>query len=389
MVPGVLTMPSPRVVTLRPELAPSIVLTAAVIAFFAVLTRPQVAAGPLPGGVVPDSYDYAYGAQSLLGGRYVVDWDGGAPRVPRYPPGFSVLLVPAVALGGVNAAVWVPYLMALLLGALGAILATTLSGLVAAPLAAILLLLTPATADLARLVMSDLPAATLAVVELLLLCTGGRRRVVAAGAIAGALVWVRLASAPLIVAGVVGLTAYRQWRRLALWYTLGALPALVALAAWQTTTFGSPVTTSYQAAGASSNGRAEIQSFIAPQYLLGEPTSRDGEALSGAATRWRLPNLAVYPLELAGADAFLSLPGVGLLGFIALSRYARRAGAPGVFGRFGVSCVAVTLGTYLPYFWQSARFFTIPAALLAIAAAALFGELIGAVARMLRRRSAR
>ncbi len=94
----------------------------------------------------------------------------------------------------------------------------------------------------------------------------------------------------------------------------------------------------------------------------------------------------MYPLQLAGGDGFLGLPGVGLLGLIALSRYAGRAGAPGVFGRFGVSCVAITLGTYLPYFWQSARFFTIPAALLAIAAAALFGELIGAVARTLRRR---
>jgi len=361
-------------------------LTAAVIAFFAVLTRPQVTAGPLPGGVEPDSYDYAYGAQSLLGGRYVVDWDGGAPRVPRYPPGFSILLVPAVRLGGVNAAVWVPYLMALLLGALGAILVTTLSRPVAAPLAAVLLLFTPATADFARLVMSDLPAATPAVLEVLLLATGGWRRVLVGGAVAGALVWVRLASAPLIVAGLVGLTAYRQWRRLALWYAAGALPALVALAAWQAATFGSPVTTSYQAAGASSNGGAEIQSFIAPQYVLGEPTSRDGELLSGAATRWRLPNLAVYPFQLAGADSFLSLPGVGLLGFIALSRYAGRGRAPGVFGRFGGSCVAITLGSYLPYFWQSARFFTIPAALLAIAAAALFGELIGALARTLRRR---
>jgi len=248
--------------------------------------------------------------------------------------------------------------------------------------ASVLLLFTPATAAFARLVMSDLPAATLAVLEVLLLSYGGRRRVLVAGAIAGALVWVWLASAPLIVAGVVGLTAYRQWRRLA----VGAVRALVALAAWQAATFGSPVMTSYQAAGASSNGRAEIQSFVGPQYLLGESTSRDGEALSGAARRWRLPNLAVYPLQIAGGDGFLGLPGVGLVGFIALSRYAGRAGAPGVFGRFGVSCVAITLGTYLPYFWQSARFFTIRAALLAIAAAALFGELIGAVARTLRRR---
>lgn len=127
--------------------------------------------------------------------------------------------------------------------------------------ASVLLLFTPATADFARLVMSDLPAAALAVLEVLLLATGGWRRALVAGAIAGALVWVRLASVPLIVAGVVGLTAYPQWRRLAVWYAVGALPALVALAAWQAATFGSPVMTSYQAAGASSNGRAEIQSL--------------------------------------------------------------------------------------------------------------------------------
>ena len=50
--------------------------------------------------------------------------------------------------------------------------------------------------------------------------------------------------------------------------------------------------------------------------------------------------------------------------------YARQRGAPGVVGRFGLSTVALTLLTYLPYYWQSGRYLLAPSALLGVAAAA-------------------
>src|SRR5438128_5750183 len=78
----------------------SVSVAALLFAVFAPLSWPVISPGTLTGDIKPDSYDYAYGALALLHGRYLVDWSGTL-QIPRYPPGFSLLLVPAVALGGV------------------------------------------------------------------------------------------------------------------------------------------------------------------------------------------------------------------------------------------------------------------------------------------------
>jgi hypothetical protein len=127
--------------------------------------------------------------------------------------------------------------------------------------------------------------------------------------------------------------------------------------------FGSPLTTSYQAAGASPSHSGALDSFFSLHYAL-HPYQRDPHPLG-----WQLPNVLLYPLELLGADFFVSLPGVGLLGLIAALRFARQAGALGVVGRFGLAAVAATLVVYVPYFWQSARFVMVPAAILNLVAA--------------------
>lgn len=349
----------------------SMCVTALLLAVFALLTWPVISPGILTGDIKPDSYDYAYGALALLHGRYLVDWSGTL-QVPRYPPGFSILLAPAVALGGVESAVWMSFGAALLLGLLAAALAWRLGGPTAAPVAIALTLFVPGVTYLAQVVMSDLPSAALVLLELALLALGRRvTSTVIAGILAGGLVWIRLAAAPLLFAGLLGLTARPSWRRNATCYIVGAVIPLAGLGAWQLATFGSPVITSYQAAGAGAGGQHTFGSFFSSTYLLGQPEWRDSELLGGEARIWRLPNLAMYPLQLAGADGFLSLPGVGLLGFAGLARYAKQSGPTGVIGRFALLAVLLMLVTYLPYFYQSARFLLPASVLLAVAAAAL------------------
>src|SRR5262249_50272344 len=140
------------------------------IGAFALLVRPNAGPGEVH-GPPPDSFDYAFGAVSLLHGQYVVDWDG-TPHIPRYPPGFSLILAPAVAVGGVAAANWVPYAAAIVVGVLSATLAARLGGPLAAPLAALTTLYALGPAVLSRAVMSELPTAALTLFELLLISVG-------------------------------------------------------------------------------------------------------------------------------------------------------------------------------------------------------------------------
>lgn len=118
---------------------------------FAIVARPHIVAGQVPGDA-PDALDYAYGAKALLHGSYVVKWVGppsmgsadsnGVAHIPRYPPGYALLLLPAVALGGVSAAVWVNFASGLLLGILAAWVAVRLDGAWAAPVAVVTVLFT-------------------------------------------------------------------------------------------------------------------------------------------------------------------------------------------------------------------------------------------------------
>jgi hypothetical protein len=334
---------------------------------------PRPTNGEVP-GFVPDTPDYVQGAQAILRGEYVVDWDWGVPHVPRYPPGFSMLLAPAVAIGGPDATVFVSFAAALAIGMAAAAIAARLSGPLAAPLAVFLVLYVKGSRDLAVVVMSDLPAAAILVVEVALLVYARRaRHYVVAGIVAGALVWIRLPLLALTLAGLVSLSAVRTSRRAAAWYLCGAVPLIMLLGLWQFVTFGSPFVSSYQAAGAAPDGSTNIGALFSLQYALGEPWNEPWR-YTGPLDKladWGLPNALLYPLLLLGADGYLLRPGVGLVGLVALAGLALQRGSAGVFGRFGLTAVAATLAVYVPYFYQDARFIIAPAALLAIGAAAL------------------
>jgi len=272
----------------------------------------------------------------------------------------SILLMPIVAVAGVTQAVWVPYALGLLLGVLVAGMAARLSGPGAAPLAVAAVLGTGVWVGFTQSIMSDVPSATLAVLEVLLLLRARERgSVVAVGIIAAAIVWIRPTNAVLLLAGVAALSAQPHWRRRLSAYVAGAAPLLALLALWQAALFGSPLVNGYQATGASSDGDTMIGAFFASGYIAGLPAST-----SNVLFGWQLPNLLYYPLTLAGLNFSLALPGVGVLGVVAALWFARRMGALGALGRFSIVATLGTLLAYLPYFHQDPRFLIVPGVLL-------------------------
>jgi hypothetical protein len=370
MADGAAGAPVPSPAVRRSTLIAGVLVVLAMLAFALVIQPADDEPGLLP-GVHPDSYDYAYGAAALLHGSYIVDWDAN-PHVPRYLPGFSVLLMPSVALGGVQAAVWFPYGMTFVLAGLCALLGARIAGPVAAPIAAVLSLFTPAVAHLSRIVMSDLPTATFVMLELAMLTLlSGPALLFLAGLLAGSLAWMRLAAWPLVLAGLVASTARADVRRGRMLYVVGAVLPLLALGFWQLTMFGSPLITTYQAARATPEGDAALSSFFSTGYAFGQPAFGDGTYLGGDGRLWKMANAIFYPLQLLGMDGFVAFPGLGVIGLLALAWLAREDGPAGVLGRFGLSAIVITLLVYVPYFWQSGRFLLVASPLFAVATAAL------------------
>ena len=350
-------------------IATSVVL----LAYFAARSWPTMAAVELL-GPEPDTPEYIDGAVQLLRGQY------GQARPPIYPPGFSLLLAPAVAIGGPSASGWVPFLAAVVLGIVSAVVAVRLSNPLAAPLAVFFVLFATAPRMLAQLVLTDLVVAALVLSQAVTLAfASGRAAAVLSGLLGGFLVWVRLASIPLAVAGLAG----ARGRRAAVWYVVGALPLLVLLPVWQWWVYGSPTTTGYLAVGAGPNGDGSMGSLFSLAYVLGPPVAADGPVHGGAAREWELPNLPFYALELLGADSFLFRPGVGLIGLVAAVVYATREPPLGAIARSALACTVATVAIYLPYFYQSGRFLAAPAALLAVLAAVALARLVETLLRRL------
>ncbi len=342
-------------------------LSFALIAVFSILTWPRVQPGVIP-GPAPDAPSYAYMAAGLTHGTLLVDYDG-PPHLTRYTPGFALMLVPAVALGGVEAAVWVPYVLAVLLGVLVLFLTAALGGPGAGLLAVMFTLFSGYALLGAQMVMSDLPSATLSVLEILALAFARSRwTAVAAGFIGGALVWIRPVSLVLAVAAVVALTACKDFRGRARWYSIGLAVPVALLAMWQWSTFGSPFTTSYVGADAGPGDGSGFAGLYGLKYLFGPPWNAYSAGID--------PNVSVYPKWLIGLDSDTYLPGVGLVGLLGAVQMARSARRPvAVFGCFTVGATLLTLAVYLPYFFRAERFLVTPAVLTTVAAAVLIARI--------------
>ncbi len=358
---------SHRIALPRPALSLAAVLLC--LGVFAVAVRPHIVTGEVPGDA-PDALDYAYGAAALLHGSYTVQWIGppsigsadsnGVAHIPRYPPGYSLLLLPAVALGGVAAAVWVNYACALLLGAIIAWLAARLWDIRAAPAAVALCLCSVGMVTYAHTVMSDLPTTTLVLLELAIL-VGGRSHKTAllAGLLAGGLVWIRIPNLFLLGAGLAALSALPEARRRAVLYVAGALPLLVLLGLWQNVTYGSPWTTGYAVLHTGPTAHSGISSLFRMQYMVGQPFGR-----SGLSWRFHWPNALLYLLTFLGFKFWSALPGACAAGLGCAILSMRRTGARGAVSRFTIVALIATLAVYLPYYWQAVRFLLVPATLL-------------------------
>jgi hypothetical protein len=217
----------------------------------------------------------------------------------------------------------------------------------------------------AQVVLSDLPTATVAILQLALLLragrTGGRVPLVLAGLTAGYLPWMRPTTVLFLAAGVAALSALPGWRRNVLIYLAASAPVLALLGIWQWAQFGSPLVTAYQAHGATPDGSTAFGALFDLRYVLGP-----AHHVSSVDP---MPNAVVYPLHLLGLDGSSLLPGLGAIGLVAIGLWARRMASQGVVGRFALVALAVTLATYLPYFWQDTRFLMTPTLLLGLCGA--------------------
>jgi hypothetical protein len=324
---------------------------------------------PLRDQPFPDSQEYADAARQLAHGNgYSTYIHGGRAKPPRYPPGYSVALLPfskwgpAYPRGAELGAKTI--LLALLVTVWGT--AWLLGGPIAAGLAAGLATASPFFLSMSHLVLSDPLAAMLVVLSVALITRPAMTRTAAAGALVGASVVVRLANVVTLVGLVVVLPRLRP--RLAA--VVAALPFLVALLVYQWATFGQPLKTGYD------YYLPGLRTF-APHYAWGDPLGRDGpnvtgDRLDGRLMSWACPcprdgpmavvqNAVFYPAVVIGLFWMYTPPLLSLLGFAELWRGRRSPAA-----RYAGTVIAGNVVLYTFYFHQAARFMAPVGALLIV-----------------------
>jgi hypothetical protein len=346
-------------------------VVAAAVTAWAVVPVFTAAAVPFRSQPFPDSAEYADSAWELAHGHGYVTffnersgWFGHVARPPRYPFGTSAVLAPFAAFGSfpqdvqfgarvISAA----YLVAVILAA------WMLAGPWAASAAALLVGSSPFAQHEAVLILSDPLAALMTVLILIVLHVGGRRAIGIAGALAGALVCVRLLG--IVALPAVFLAVPRAHR---LRVVICAAPFLAILGAYQWRTFGSPFLTGYSYWVPSlhtfdvrftTHVTTNEGPFVIPDKLNGHlldflcPCGLGGSMM-------KLPNLAFYPIVVAGLFWVFAPPLTGLIGLVEMWRQRASPAA-----RFTIITLALNLAVVLFYFDQAARFIA-PAASLTI-----------------------
>jgi hypothetical protein len=331
-------------------------------------------ARPLDQQPAPDALEYADAARQMASGKgyvtYVHDsdtWpDDGQARAPRYPPGFSLALLPFVAVGNdpeivLFASKWFAALYVIA----AVVAAWALRGPVAGLLVAGLTGISSFGHQSAALLLSDALAAGLTVLLVPLVAMPSSTRIAIAGFLAGALVLIRLNM--LVNLAALALALRGKARHHAL---LFAMPPIAALLLYQWLTFGSPFKTgySYWLPGVS---LFSLSSAVATPPG-GEGPLLFSDVLHGKLMRWTcpcppggsqaaLPNIVFYPTVLLGLFWIFSPPLLPLIGAIYLWRHRREAPAG-----FAMWVIILTFTLHLFYFYQAVRFMAPPATLLTI-----------------------
>lgn len=317
----------------------------------------------------PDSQEYADASNQLAHGRgYVTYVHGPKAQPPRYPPGYSVALLPFSRWGpaypkGAELGAKV-IVLALLLTVWAT--AWLLGGPIAAGFAAGLAVTSTFWPSMAHLVLSDPLAAILVVLSVALVSRPEPKRAAIAGALAGASVVVRIAN----VVTLASLVALLAGRRLRLAAGVAALPFVIALLAYQWHAFGQPFRTGYD------YYLPGLKEFT-PHYAWSHPLGRDGanvtgDRLNGRLMSWACPcprdgpmaavdNAVFYPALVLGFFWMYTPPLISLLGFAEL--YRRRKAT---VARYAAAIIVTNVLLYTFYFHQAARFMAPVGALLIV-----------------------
>jgi hypothetical protein len=320
----------------------------------------------------PDAQETADATRQLVNGNgYVTYVQGGQRHPPRYPPGFSLALAPFAAVS--DDYPWNVQRGATFYAALYVLIAAaaawSLKGPTAGALAAVLLGMSPFAKVEASLIMSDGFAAGMTVLFIPLLQHPTPKRISLAGALAGALVAVRL---PMFV-NLIALLIVLPWALRKRLLLFSALP-LAALGLFNWLTFGGPLRTGYD------YWLPRVKSF-SPSYAINRPIQGDGpwllgDALGGLLLHWVCPcpdggpqaalsNLFFYPAVLVGVFWIFVPPLIPVVGILYCWQHRR---ALTVRFTFWLSALSLVLFTF--YFYQGARFMAAPATVLSVFAAA-------------------
>lgn len=308
----------------------------------------------------PDALEYEEGARSLLRGDGYVLVIEGERFPPRYPIGFSALLVPALAVLGdaPGTGIWTVMVSALVAIGATAAMGYLVGGGPTAIGAALLIALSPLHVRWSRAVMSDVPAT--AVVAVLGWWTlrewaCGIRSVtwLALGATAALGTSVRPAVAsvlPAMALLVVARPGRREERlRAAAAFFSGAAIGFMPSLAFDWWRFGSFLRSSY--------------SYWVPGEYFG------WRFVLGPVFGGFTPNLTFYLGELAGVGRLHPWP-VAILALVGTALLVRRPGPSRAMAILMLGTVTTLLGLQVPFFWQWDRYLLPALPLIAAAAAA-------------------
>jgi hypothetical protein len=268
---------------------------------------------------------YVEAAASVADGEYRAPSE--PTGVPRYPPGFPLLLAPSVAIAGDAGARATATAIGALLVAVVWFASRELAGDLAATIAGLLWVLSPMVRDYASDVMSDPAAAALVVIGVV---AANRGRWVLAGLAWGGSSAVRLIHASFLPA---------LGRRRAGW--IAAAAVLAPLALFQLKTYG----------------RLAGYDGSEAEFSLSHVLARTPLVVMSRQSEWT--NLEFFPGLLFGLSGSL-VPGLPL--FAAYEMWTRRGEAVVAAAAW---IVAANVLVYLPYYFQAARFM-LPAACLMI-----------------------
>lgn len=324
----------------------------------------------------PDAQETMDAARQMFEGNgYVTFYHENKAQPPRYPPSFSIALLPFASFGEYPTNIMFgAKFFALLYLAMAIFAAWMLGGRMAAILAAIFVGVSPFAEHYARIVMSETFTASLILLTVVLLHKPSFKKIIFAGAIVGFLITVRLQLIICLPALLLALPTMRQ----RVWAALSAAPFLLANGIFNRQTFGSFFKSGYD------YWFPQLKMF-AVEFAFRAYPQGDGpwiipDLLRGWLMVWicpcekggtlaALPNIIFYPLVLLGVFWIFAPPFVPLYGLWSAWKSRREPAAKFALWLSGFSILLFTF-----YFYQAARFMAATSTLLLLFAAVKLGK---------------